>query len=153
MLTNMMVKAMGGVNLSQYEEAMATTPEEEAAAKEKSRHPQSTERLQQDINSYITSLGQLDRELRAIPAPRPAYDFARAYENSLVQYASAILAISQAVQAQNIDISAKALGGQKDQALTLADKQLVTLCDKYGINKPFDVSDTHTGSVTGGPGG
>jgi hypothetical protein len=35
------------------------------------------------------------------------------------------------------------------QGLNQADMQLTTLCQQYGLPKPFDVTDTPGGSITG----
>ncbi|HEY3412243.1 MAG TPA: zinc ribbon domain-containing protein [Armatimonadota bacterium] len=136
-------------------------PSVEAAAKEKSK-TETPDQAQQAIGSYVGKLKALDDQLKATtPIPAPAMPFAQSYNSAFYEYAGAMIQIGQIMQQAKADPGqAQALAGQlsgmkgslgsrKDRALAAADQQLTVLCQKYGIQKPFDVTDTPAGGVTG----
>ena len=121
------------------------------------------DQAQQAIGSYVGKLKALDDQLKATrPIPGPAMPFAQSYNNAFYSYAEAMIQIGQIMQQAKSDPGqAQTLAGQlsgmkgslganKDRALAAADQQLTVLCQKYGIRKPFDVTDTPSGAVTGG---
>lgn len=124
---------------------------------------QSQGQVQGLIDGYLNQLRALDQQFRAIqPVPQPAYTFARSYAEALVQYAGSIVQISQALsagvadpsqaQAQAAKLSAMK-GGlqlQAEQGLQRADAQLTALVQHFGIQKPYDITDTPRSSVAGG---
>jgi hypothetical protein len=138
-------------------------PDAESAAKAKQKATTETgDQAQQTVNSYVDKLRQLDAQLRAtLPVPKPAFEFARAYDNAFAAYAGAMIKIGQVMdQAHRDPNQASALATQlsqlkgplqvqAQQGLATADQQLVSLCNRYGIPKPFDVTDTPVGGVTG----
>lgn len=136
-------------------------PSVAAAAKEKSKS-ETPDQAQQAIGDYVGKLKVLDDQLKATtPIPPPAMPFAQSYNSAFYEYAGAMIQIGQIMQQAKSDPGqAQSLAGQlsgmkgslgsrKDRALAAADQQLATLCQKYGIQKPFDVTDTPAGGVTG----
>lgn len=148
--------------LGSMSDLLEPDPEAALAAKEKSTK-ETPDQAQQVISTKVAQLKALDDQLkRTLPIPPPALPFARSYNSAFYAYAGAMIQIGQFMQQSQADPSKAAslagqlsamkgsLGARKDQALMAADQQLTALCQKYGIQKPFDVTDTPSGAVTGG---
>jgi len=147
--------------LGPMSDLLAPDPDAVDQAKEKAKRD-TPNQTQQVIDGYVNQLRQLDQQLRAIqPVPPPAYAFARAYDEAFAAYASAMVEIGQMMQSGLQDPSqARAQAGKlsamkgdfqmrAQQGLIRADQQLSALCQQYGIPKPFDITDTPGGNVTG----
>lgn len=147
--------------LGPMSDLLAPDPEAVDEAKKKAKND-TPNQVQQLIGNYVNQLRQLDQELRSVqPVPTPAYAFARAYDEAFAEYAGAMVQIGQMMQAGLADPSqARAQAGKlsamkgnfqmrAQQGLNQADMQLTSLCQKYGIPKPFDITDTPGGTVTG----
>jgi len=163
LLIEMTVLKMGMDNplLGPMADLLEADPEAAMEAK-KDATGDSAARVQQILDGYVNQLRVLDQQLRSIqPVPQPAFDFARAYDEALARYAGAIVQISQilttgtsdpsqaAAQAQRLSSMKGGLQLQAEQGLRNADAQLTTLTQRYGLPKPFDITDTPRGSVTG----
>jgi hypothetical protein len=136
-------------------------PEEARKAKQQSK-TETPDQAQQVISDKVAQLRALDDRLKATaPIPAPAMPFAQAYNESFYRYAGAMITIGQVMQQAKADPSKApqlatglssmkgSLGLSAAQGLAAADQQLTVLCQKYGITKPFDVTDTPAGGVTG----
>lgn len=147
--------------LGSMSDLLEPDPEEARKAKQQSK-TETPDQAQQVISDKVAQLKVLDDRLKATgPIPGPAMPFARAYNESFYRYAGAMIQIGQVMQQAKADPSKApqlatglssmkgSLGSSAAQGLAAADQQLTVLCQKYGITKPFDVTDTPAGGVTG----
>jgi hypothetical protein len=158
---SLLQQGMDNPLLGPMSDLLSPDPEAMDTAKQKAKKDTPNE-VQQVIDGYVGQLRSLDQQLRSIqPVPNPAFAFARAYDDAFAKYAGAMVEIGQMMSVGLKDPSqAKSQVGKlsamkgdfqlrAQQGLNQADMQLTTLCQKYGLPKPFDVTDTPGGSITG----
>jgi hypothetical protein len=158
---SLLQQGMDNPLLGPMSDLLSPDPEAVDTAKQKAKQDTPNE-VQQVIDGYVKQLRALDQQLRAIqPVPNPAFAFARAYDDAFAKYAGAMVEIGQMMSVGLKDPSqAKSQVGKlsamkgdfqlrAQQGLNQADMQLTTLCQQYGLPKPFDVTDTPGGSITG----
>lgn len=158
---SLLQQGMDNPLLGPMSDLLAPDPEAVDQAKQKAKKDTPNE-VQQVIDGYVGQLRTLDEQLRKIqPVPQPAFAFARAYDEAFAAYAGAMVQIGQMMQVGLQDPNqARAQAGKlsamkgdfqlrAQQGLNQADQQLTALCQKYGLPKPFDITDTPGGNITG----
>ncbi|MCC6485602.1 MAG: hypothetical protein IT209_12215 [Armatimonadetes bacterium] len=109
--------------------------------------------LQQGYSKYIRNWQNLIRYFQALPPPQPCAELANTYGQALASYVQVMSTIQVAMS--NGDISALlSLRGSSqmnvDRQLRASDRQLQQICDRYGIEKQFDIqTDSDVGTLLG----
>ena len=98
----------------------------------------------QTYDAYMQRFMMLRQWLHQLRPPAECQQLHQAYDQALLAHINAIGSLKQRIALK--DMAGAALAGltiqkQIDTALKIADNELASVCQRYGIAKPFDIGD------------